>query len=81
MFDDNIGRLGSTTGAHIVDVRDAATGEPVEFDVALQRFIVRAEPYLAIKDLGESNYFLVEVLRLLLCGIDSNSVIPPAPES
>lgn len=51
MFDDNIGRPDSACGAHITDVRDVATGDPVPFDVALRRHLVRAEPFLAI-DVG-----------------------------
>lgn len=48
MFDDNIGRLGSTLGAHIVDVRDCATGKAVPFDVAMRQHLVRAEPFQAL---------------------------------
>lgn len=48
IFDDNVGRAGSKEAAHIVDVRDVATGLPVPFHLALQRHLVRAEPYLAI---------------------------------
>lgn len=45
-FDDNIER----DRAHIVDCRDRATGEPVAFDVALDKFIVKSEPLHAITD-------------------------------
>lgn len=72
MFDDNIGRPDSSSGAHIVDVRDASTGRPVGFDTALRRHVVRAEPYLSI-DQGEigaargvevdHNFFLLEILK------------------
>lgn len=75
MFDDNIGRPDSDFGAHICDVRDAATGRAVPFDTALGRHIVRAEPFLAI-DRGAAadapaapvpgyNFFLLEVLKRL----------------
>eukprot|EP00903_Cladosiphon_okamuranus_P010270 g9724.t1 len=70
MFDDNIGRADSDFGAHIVDVRDVATGQSVPFDAALRRHIVRAEPFLAIyqddPDVGAAaassgcNFFLLE---------------------
>lgn len=78
MFDDNIGSgsgSGSSSGAHIVDVRDVATGQPVPFDTALERHIVRAEPYLAIDqenvagsaaaDVFDHNFFLIHILRRL----------------
>lgn len=75
MFDDNIGRPESGCGAHIVDVREVATGLPVPFDTALRRHIVRAEPFLAIEQdvpgdgdpaaaaSGCCNFFLLEVLK------------------
>ena len=74
MFDDNIGRPDSGCGAHIVDVRDVATGQSVPFDEALRRHIVRAEPFLTIDqdaavtcDLAAAapgcNFFLLEVLK------------------
>lgn len=73
LFDDNIGRLDSACGAHIVDVRDVASGKPVPFDLALRRHIVRAEPFLALgrgtltSDVrSKGNYFLVEVMRRLV---------------
>lgn len=73
MFDDNIGRLDSTinSGAHIVDVRSLTTGQPVPFDVALRRHIVRAEPFRALskgedaKGASGCTYFLSEVLKRL----------------
>lgn len=72
MFDDKIGRVDSDCGAQIVDVRDAATGQPVLFDTALRRHIVRAEPFLAIDQddaaaaASGRNFFLVEVLKRLV---------------
>lgn len=72
MFDDNIGRPGSKCGAHIVDARDAVTGRPVDFDTALRRHMVRAEPFLAIEQSGigaarsssfDHNFFLLEILK------------------
>ncbi|CAM9810245.1 unnamed protein product [Ectocarpus sp. 6 AP-2014] len=79
MFDDNIGHWrpdGSGSGAHIVDVRDMVTGRPVPFDTALERHIVRAEPFLAIDqddvavgaaaaDASDHNVFLVQILKRL----------------
>lgn len=79
MFDDNIGHWrpdGSGSGAHIVDVRDMVTGRPVPFDTALERHIVRAEPFLAIDqddvavgaaaaDASDHNFFLVHILKRL----------------
>ncbi|CAM9857594.1 unnamed protein product, partial [Hapterophycus canaliculatus] len=74
LFDDNIGRPGSSCGAHIVDARDADTGRPVSFDTALRRHLVRAEPFLAIdqSDIGADgafacnyNFFLFEILKRL----------------
>lgn len=73
LFDDNVGRPDSSCGAHIVDVRDVATGGPVAFDTAIRRHIVRAEPFRAI-DQGAGvasaaasgyNFFLLEVLKRL----------------
>ena len=90
MFDDNIGRPDSSGGAHIVDVRDAATGKPVPFEAALRRHIVRAEPFLALLDgksgyptsaLGcPSNYFLLEILERLRAGEAEVSTRTSAPE-
>ncbi|CAM9224829.1 unnamed protein product [Phaeothamnion confervicola] len=54
-FDDNVER----DHAHIVDVRNAETGERVPFERALGRCIVKVEPLLAIAD---ANYF-VSLLR------------------
>ncbi|CAM9776369.1 unnamed protein product [Ectocarpus fasciculatus] len=78
MFDDNIGHRrpdSSGSGAHIVDVRDTATGRPVPFDTALERHIVRAEPFLAIDqedvvgsvaaDACDHNFFLINILKRL----------------
>lgn len=73
MLDDNIGRPSSGCGAHIVDVRDVATGQPVPFETALSRHIVRAEPFLAIDQdaavapaaAPRCNFFLLEVLKRL----------------
>ncbi|CAB1121233.1 unnamed protein product [Ectocarpus sp. CCAP 1310/34] len=78
MFDDNIGHWrpdGSGSDAHIVDVRDMVTGRPVPFDMALERHIVRAEPFLAIDredvavgaadDAFGHNFFLVHILKRL----------------
>lgn len=75
MFDDNIGRPDSVLGAHIVDVRDVATGRSVPFDTAASRHIVRAEPFRAIdQDAAAApatatgytyNFFLLEVLKRL----------------
>ncbi|CAM9869749.1 unnamed protein product [Scytosiphon promiscuus] len=74
IFDDNIGRPDSNSGAHIVDARDVTTGQPVDFDIALRRHIVRAEPFLAIdqSDVGadgalgsDFNFFLLEILKRL----------------
>lgn len=73
MFDDNIGRPDSGCGAHIVDVRDVATGQSVPFGTALRRHIARAEPFLAIDQDAPAgdpcatasgrNFFLLEVLK------------------
>lgn len=74
MFDDNIGRPDSKGKAHIVDVRNASTGNPVPFDAALRRHLVRAEPFLALSEEGTSesslstlgsNYFLLGILKRL----------------
>lgn len=44
-----------STEAHIVDVRDCSTGNPVTFEEATKRHLIkRVEPYLAITD--ESYY-------------------------
>lgn len=45
-FDDNIER----DRPHIVDVRDAQTGEPVGFGESLNRYIFKAEPLQAVLD-------------------------------
>lgn len=61
-FDDNIER----THAHIVDVRDAVTFEPLPFEESYDRRLRRVETYNAIVD---PNYFineLEETLRLLI---------------
>jgi len=50
-FDDNIER----DRAHIVNVRNAKTGEPIPFAQTNHRHLVKAEPYLAITD---PNYFI-----------------------
>lgn len=92
MFDDNVGRLGSKTGAHIVDVRDIATGSSVPFDQALNHHVVRAEPYLAIlqgncevetpTDKGtcssKQNFFLSEILGTLV--LEQHTSASSAPE-
>ncbi|CAM9151364.1 unnamed protein product [Ectocarpus sp. 12 AP-2014] len=79
MFDDNIGHWrpdGGGNGAHIVDVRDVVTGRPVPFDIALERHVARAEPFLAIDqddvgvgaaaaDASGHNFFLVQILKRL----------------
>ena len=90
MFDDNIGRLDSSGGAHIVDVRDVAKGKPVPFGAALRRHIVRAEPFLALSGgksdcstsaLGcTSNYFLLEILKRLRAGEAGVPTRTSAPE-
>eukprot|EP01046_Picozoa_sp_COSAG06_P023303 COSAG06_NODE_1844_length_8232_cov_8.488872_2_plen_90_part_00 len=54
-FDDNIER----TYAHIVDCRDAASGEAVPFEISAGLYLVRAEPVLAIQ---ERSYF-IDALR------------------
>lgn len=54
MFDDNIG-YGSP---HIVDARDARTGQPVSFKEVNNRHLVKAEPLNAILD---PQYFVRQV--------------------
>ena len=49
--------------AHIVDVRDAASGAPIAFAVSQeQQFLHRVEPFLAITD---PNYFVDTVHEIL----------------
>ena len=55
-FDDNIER----TYAHIVDVRDAATGDVVPFAEAWDQFMVRSEP---IQAMLEPDYFIRALQR------------------
>lgn len=75
-FDDNIGRLGGRVGAHIVDIRDAKTGERVLFETARKRHAVRAEPYLALTR-GSANYFLDEIWKKLSQrGLQTSSSVP-----
>ena len=50
-FDDNVER----THAHIVDIRDAASGETVRFEKARGLYLVRAEPVRSILD---RDYFI-----------------------
>lgn len=57
-FDDNIER----DRAHIVDVRDARTYEPVPFGVSQGRYLRRVDPYQAILD---KEYYVHEVQRVL----------------
>ncbi|KDO28550.1 hypothetical protein SPRG_06408 [Saprolegnia parasitica CBS 223.65] len=57
-FDDHI----EATEAHIVDVRDAATGQVVDFDVAKDTYLKRVEPYYAITD---PQYYIRHVVQLL----------------
>ena len=46
-IDDNVER----TRSHIIDLRDAASGEPVPFEEGVAKgHLVRAEPYFAIRD-------------------------------
>lgn len=91
MFDDNIGRSDSKEGAHIVDVRDAATGLPIPFETAVKLYLVRAEPYLAVlkwglgpdlsnsESIGHDNYFLSEVLTTLTREEHRSSSAGPEP--
>lgn len=91
MFDDNVGRPDSKEGAHIADVRDAATGLSIPFDQTLNRYLVRAEPYLAVlkenTDADPStpgsncsgNYFLSGILRTLTREEHSRSSAGPEP--
>ena len=58
VFDDNVEK----EDAHIIDMRDAC-GRPMAFDDVIGRNLIRAEPYLAIKD--ADNYFKDELLRCL----------------
>ncbi|GLD97757.1 hypothetical protein PINS_up006454 [Pythium insidiosum] len=57
-FDDHI----EAHHAHIVDVRDVATGAPVPFDESKGRYLQRVEPFAAITD---SQYFINVVSHLL----------------
>mmetsp|Transcript_8368 Transcript_8368/g.10994 ORF Transcript_8368/g.10994 Transcript_8368/m.10994 type:complete len:168 (-) Transcript_8368:207-710(-) len=57
-FDDNVER----DRAHIVDVRDAHTGEPLDFQTeSKDRYIFKAEPFCAILD---GNYY-IDALKML----------------
>ncbi|OQR84867.1 hypothetical protein ACHHYP_12572 [Achlya hypogyna] len=53
-FDDHI----EAAEAHIVDVRDAATGDVVPFAVAKDTYLKRVEPYYAITD---PQYYIAQV--------------------
>lgn len=64
MIDDNVGRLYRDTDAHIIDVRDTTNDEPVRFDVATRRYIIRAEPYLTITS-ASHNFFLTQIFERL----------------
>jgi hypothetical protein len=57
IFDDNV----EFDRLHIIDVRDVTTGEPIPFQCAFGRWVVRVEPFLAISDL---DYFTKIVQQL-----------------
>ena len=71
-FDDNVER----THAHIVDIRDAASGETVRFEKARGLYLVRAEPVRSILD---RDYFIdavraCEARRDAGCGAGHDTV-------
>lgn len=59
VFDDNVFH----DDAHIIDMRDATTGNPLPFNHVIGKYLVRAEPYYAILD--PQNYFKQEFERCL----------------
>lgn len=57
-FDDNIER----DRAHIIDVRDIDTFDPISFQDALNRVMVRVEPYEAIMN---EDYFIEQFNKII----------------
>lgn len=57
-FDDHI----EAHHAHIVDVRDVATGAPVAFEKSKREYLQRVEPFAAITD---ADYFITLVKKIL----------------
>lgn len=56
-FDDHI----EAHHAHIVDVRDVATGAPVAFEKSKRKYLQRVEPFAAITD---ADYFITLVQKI-----------------
>jgi hypothetical protein len=57
-FDDHI----EADHAHIVDVRDVTTGQPIEFETSLKKkYLRRVEPFLAIT---QPDYFIQQFEQL-----------------